>query len=97
MKHRASILALAAVMSLCLGGAALAAGATAGPFGSETVGPVAGTQRVLLPDNQRLNPVGTRALVNNGGKMVSSTVSPDGTKMAALSWNYFTGFLSSST
>jgi YVTN family beta-propeller protein len=94
MKHRGAVLALTVAMSLLAGGAALAAGGAAGPFGTDTVGPVAGSQKVLLPDNQWLNPAGTRALTNNGGKMVSSTVSPDGTKLAALTWYVFTGFLS---
>jgi YVTN family beta-propeller protein len=91
--QRAAVLLLAAVLSLTLGGAALAAGTGADPFGTATVGPKAG-QKVLLASNQWLNPAGTRAVINNGGKMVSSTVSPDGRKLAALTWNYFTGFLS---
>ncbi len=92
--QRTVVFLLAAVMSLTLGGAALAAGAVGGPFGTDTVGPVAGSQKVLLASNQWLNPAGTRLVTNKAGKMVSSTVSPDGTKLAALSWNYFTGFLS---
>ncbi len=92
MKHAATILCLAAIMCLGAGGAALAAGAV-GNSHNVTVGPKTG-QKVVLPDNQQLTPAGTRALLDKDGRMVSSTVSPDGTKLAALSWNEFTGFLS---
>ncbi|HEV3312701.1 MAG TPA: bifunctional YncE family protein/alkaline phosphatase family protein [Chloroflexota bacterium] len=92
MKHRGAVLVLTAVMSLCVGGA-FAEGAAPDPFGTNTVGPQAG-QKVLLASNQWLNPAGTRVLTNNGGKMISSAVSPDGTKLAALTWYDFTGFLS---
>jgi YVTN family beta-propeller protein len=62
-----------------------------GPFGTSRVGEQLGG-RTLLPSNQWVSPIGSRIQVNNG-RLVSSTLSPDGTKLAALSWNDFTGFL----
>ncbi len=58
---------------------------------------------ILLPTNQWVKPIGTRLLVaGNGvngaadilsGRLVSSSISPNGEYLAALSWNDFTGFL----
>jgi YVTN family beta-propeller protein len=47
---------------------------------------------ILLPTGQRINPAGTRILVNQG-RLLSSAISPNGKYLAALSWNEFTGFL----
>ena len=61
------------------------------PFGDKRVGQTyAGA--VLLPTNQWISPLGTRIL-DNQERLVSSTISPDGTYMAALGWNNFSGFL----
>jgi YVTN family beta-propeller protein len=86
--------AIALALTLGLGGAAIAAGPTGG-FGTATVGPQTGST-VLLPTNQQVAPVGTRFIVgaDTDSRLLSSTVSPDGTKLAALSWHEFTGFLS---
>ena len=92
MRRRIATLCLSAAITLGLTGAALAAGMHAVGFDTTTVGPQTG-QTVLLPDNQWLNPAGTRALLDSDGRILSSTVSPDGTKMAALTWQEFTGFL----
>jgi YVTN family beta-propeller protein len=62
-----------------------------GPFGSDQVGQQV-DGRILLPSNQWISPIGSRIEVNDG-RLVSSTLSPDGTKLAALSWNNFNGFL----
>lgn len=75
---------------------ALAAVATASvsgfnPFGTNKVGDTV-NGRILLPSNQYISALGTRTLVSNG-RLLSSTLSPDGTKLAALSWNDFNGFL----
>ena len=85
---------IAVALTLGLGGAAIAAGVTGG-FGSATVGPQTGST-VLLPTDQQVAPVGTRFIVgaDTDSRLLSSTVSPDGTKLAALSWHQFTGFLS---
>ncbi|MDQ6775034.1 MAG: bifunctional YncE family protein/alkaline phosphatase family protein [Actinomycetota bacterium] len=61
------------------------------PFGTSEVGQNI-TNRILLPTNQWISPIGTRLQVNNA-RLVSSTLSPDGNYVAALSWNNFTGFL----
>src|SRR5207244_6423892 len=70
---------------------ASAAAFGAGPFGSDQVGTEV-DGRTLLPSNQWVSPIGDRIEVENG-HLLSSTLSPDGTKLAALSWNDFTGFL----
>jgi YVTN family beta-propeller protein len=92
MKRTATVLSLVVIMSFGFGGAAMVA-ASAGGFGHSTVGPKTGTT-VLLPTNQWITPAGTRAILDTQGRLLSSAVSPDGTKLAALSWNHFTGYLS---
>jgi YVTN family beta-propeller protein len=72
--------------------AGLAAAEGFGAFGSHQVGEQVGN-RILLASNQWISPVGDRILVNNG-RITSSTISPDGTKLAALTWLNFTGFVS---
>ncbi|HTX68729.1 MAG TPA: bifunctional YncE family protein/alkaline phosphatase family protein, partial [Thermoleophilia bacterium] len=62
-----------------------------GLFGTHQVGEVIGG-KLLLPSNQWIKPAGSRILVDDG-RLTGSTLSPDGTKLAALSWNEFTGFL----
>jgi YVTN family beta-propeller protein len=47
---------------------------------------------ILLPDQQRITPAGVRHLVTNG-RLLSSTLSPDGTKLAALTFELSPGFL----
>ena len=81
--HRKIRLGLAAAVlaTLVAGGAALAAG-TAGSFGSAQAGQDDGTG-LLLPTQQRITPVGQRDLVDDG-RLLSSAISPDGTKLAAL-------------
>ncbi len=86
-RQAAGVAALLAVGAV----GASAAVAGLGPFGSAQVGQRVGN-RILLPTNQWISPVGSRTLVNNG-RLVSSTLSPDGSKLAALTWNNFTGFL----
>lgn len=66
--------------------------AASGSFGTSQVGTDDG-HGVLLPSQQRVTPVGTRHLLTNG-RILSSAISPDGTTLAALSWNDFQGFLS---
>jgi len=81
-----------AIVCLAAAGVASAGVSGLGPFGHDQVG-----QRkhgaILLPSNQFISPVGKRILVNNA-RLVSSTLSPDGTMLAALSWNNSNGFLS---
>ncbi len=68
-----------------------AAAAAAGSFGHGKVGTDDG-QGILLPTNQRITPIGTRTLVDDG-RLLSSSISPNGRYLAALTWNDFTGFL----
>jgi len=69
-----------------------AAGLFDSGFGHGKVGQDTG-QGILLPSNQRITPIGTRVLVSNG-RLPSSTLSADGTTLASLSWENFTGYLS---
>jgi YVTN family beta-propeller protein len=85
------IAVLAAVASLAIVGVASAAIEGLGPFGSSEVGQTI-NGATLLPSNQWVSPLGHRIQVDNG-RLVSSTLSPDGSKLAALSWNNFNGFL----
>lgn len=86
---------LGVVAILCVAAAATASAELAGffdPFGTSQVGQqVQGA--TLLPTNQWISPLGDRILVDNG-RLVSSTLSPDGNNVGALSWNNFNGFLS---
>jgi YVTN family beta-propeller protein len=61
------------------------------PFGSGAVGQTY-NGALLLPTNQWISPIGTR-IEDSHGRIVSSTLSPDGQYMAALTWNEFTGYL----
>jgi YVTN family beta-propeller protein len=82
---------VATVACLAIVGAASAAIGGFGPFGSRHVGQEI-NGATLLPDNQWVSPAGTRIL-DNGARLVSSALSPDGTFMAALGWNNFQGYL----
>jgi YVTN family beta-propeller protein len=69
---------------------AVAAGLGSG-FGNAKVG-TANAAGILLPTNQRIKPIGQRLLIKDG-RLLSSTISPNGEYLAALTWNDFTGFL----
>ncbi|MCW2906462.1 MAG: beta-propeller repeat protein [Actinomycetia bacterium] len=73
-----------------LGTAALAAGGSGG-FGTSQVG-TSNASGILLATNQRIKPIGSRLLVDNG-RLLSSSISPNGQYLAALTWYDFTGFL----
>jgi YVTN family beta-propeller protein len=72
-------------------GVASAALGGVNPFGSGEVGQTY-NGALLLPTNQWISPIGTR-IEDPNGRIVSSTLSPDGQYMAALTWNDFTGYL----
>ena len=80
----------AAVMVAGLGSAA-AAGAFSGGFGDAQVG-TSNAGGILLAANQRVKPIGSRLLIKDG-RLLSSSISPNGQYLAALSWYDFTGFL----
>ncbi|RLU81358.1 hypothetical protein CTZ27_33015 [Streptomyces griseocarneus] len=87
--RRLGVLALTATAAL-ISTAAAAAG-TGGP----ATGKVDGTgtaHGIQLPSNQRITPYGTRHRIDDG-RLLSSALSPDGTRVAALTWKNFTGFL----
>jgi YVTN family beta-propeller protein len=64
----------------------LGGGPDDGKAGSQTA------QGILLPDNQRISPLGHRLLVGDG-RLLASTLSPDGKRVAALTYEPGTGFL----
>ena len=82
---------------------AAVSGISFNPFDSQQVGQTY-ANGVLLPTNQWISPLGSRILVDGSQKLpsgspstnvrlVSSTISPDGVYLAALSWNDFSGYL----
>ena len=94
-EHRRAFRAMAGAgisvaMIAGFGTAAVAAGVISG-FGDSQVG-TSNADGILLPTNQRIKPIGSRLLVDNG-RLLSSSISPDGQYLAALTWNDFTGFL----
>ena len=81
-RMRRLVLASALLVAVAATGAAVAAGGSSGSFGTEQAGQDDGTG-LLLPTQQKITPVGQRYLVDDG-RLLSSTISPDGTKLAAL-------------
>ena len=98
-EHRRALrvlIAAGASLTLLTGvGTALAASTSSSgsPFGNEQVG---GTYAngILLPTQQWIKPIGTRVLLDKYGRLLSSSISPNGQYLAALTWNDFTGWLS---
>ncbi len=72
---------------LAMVGAATAGVVAFNPFGDQKV---EGTYAngVLLPTNQWVSPLGTRLFMDNA-RIVTSSISPNGQYMAALTWNDF--------
>jgi YVTN family beta-propeller protein len=92
---RRTLAVVAAVSFVVVSGGVAGAGAAGlfgSGFGNGKVGQDTG-HGILLPSNQWITPVGTRVLVSNG-RLPSSTLSPDGTTLASLTWENFTGYLS---
>ncbi len=101
-EHRRPLRRLAgggAAMALLAGGGVAAAGITHSGFGTARVGTQNAAGAYLLATNQRISPAGTRAVLLDGSggflnaRILSSTISPDGKYLAALTWNDFQGFL----
>ena len=86
--------AIAAAVASCVVVVGVASAAVGGvdPFGNEQVGQ-SYANGYLLPTNQWVSPLGSRIL-DRDARLVSSAISPDGTYMAALGWNEFSGNLS---
>lgn len=70
---------------------AAVSGVSFNPFGSAQVGTTQNSA-VLLPTNQFVSPLGNR-LLDSSARLLSSTISPNGTYMAALGWNDFSANL----
>ena len=85
------VLAVLSVVTTAAIGVAVATVSGSNPFGSDRVGQTV-NGAILLPTNQWISPLGTRILDKNA-RLVSSTLSPNGTYDAALGWNDFSGFL----
>jgi YVTN family beta-propeller protein len=79
------VLLLAIVGCFAAVGVATAALVAFNPFGNQQV---EGTYAngVLLPTNQWISPLGTRAFTDNA-RILTSSLSPDGKTLAALTWN----------
>ena len=75
---------IAAVVATAAVTVAAGVAVAAGNFGADEVGQET-AHGLLLPDNQTITPVGKRYLVDDG-RLMSSAVSPDGTKLAALTY-----------
>jgi YVTN family beta-propeller protein len=101
-KRRRGRIAIAAALTSCVAVVGVASAAVSGwnPFDSQQVGQTY-ANGVLLPTNQWVSPLGTRILDDKGtgapgqqgARLVSSTISPNGRYLAALGWNEFSGFL----
>jgi YVTN family beta-propeller protein len=92
-RRRRGRVAIVAALASCLAVVAVASAAIGGfnPFRHEKVGH-SYARGILLPTNQWISPLGTRIL-DRDARLVSSTISPNGTYLAALGWNDFSGFL----
>src|SRR5690348_6020426 len=75
------VIAGAAVLAIVGGGSGVASASTQG-LGSEQAGHTYGGTEVLSGD-QVIKPIGDRLVINNG-KIMTDTVSPDGSHLAAL-------------
>jgi YVTN family beta-propeller protein len=95
-EHRRALRVLVAAgaslaLATGLSAAALAAGTTSG-FGTQQVGKTY-ANGILLPTQAWIKPIGTRVLLDKNGRLLSSSISPNGQYLAALTWNDFTGWL----
>jgi YVTN family beta-propeller protein len=75
------VIAGAAALAVVGAGSGIAYASTRG-FGTEQVGHTYG-QGLVVSDDQTVKPIGDRLVINNG-KIMSDTVSPDGSHLAAL-------------
>ena len=90
-RRRVVALSLLAIALLVVVGGATAALTGVDPFGSDEVGQLV-NGAILLPTNQWISPIGDR-IEDEHARIQSSTLSPDGHYMAALTWHEFTGYL----
>ncbi|MGW1194715.1 bifunctional YncE family protein/alkaline phosphatase family protein [Streptomyces sp. NPDC002536] len=90
-RHRGTTVAALAVATAFATTAAATAVGISGGFGKDKAGTET-AKGMLLPSNQRITPFGVRHRIDDG-RLLSSTVSPDGARIAAVTWKSFTGFL----
>ncbi|MFZ0970984.1 MAG: bifunctional YncE family protein/alkaline phosphatase family protein [Solirubrobacteraceae bacterium] len=96
--RRRGRVAIVAALTMCVAVVGVASAAVGGfnPFGTEQVSQTY-ANGILLPTNQWISPLGTRIVdgsaTQQGARLVSSAISPDGRYLAALGWNNFQGFL----
>lgn len=90
-RHR-GITVAALAMAAALASTAAATGGPGGGFGRDKVDGTETAKGTLLPSNQRISPFGARYRTDSG-RLLSSALSPDGTRIAALTWKSFTGFV----
>ena len=90
-RRRVVALSLLAFALLVVVAGASAALTGIDPFGSDEVGQIV-NGAILLPTNQWISPIGDR-IEDEHARIQSSTLSPDGRYMAALTWHEFTGYL----
>ncbi|HEX3387976.1 MAG TPA: hypothetical protein VHT94_02960, partial [Streptosporangiaceae bacterium] len=95
-EHRRALRVLVAAgaslaLATGLSTAALAAGTTSG-FGTQQVGKTY-ANGILLPTQAWIKPIGTRTVLDREGRLLSSSISPNGQYLATLTWNDFTGWL----
>ena len=86
-RHAGRVLLAAVVVCFAAVGAATAAVVAFNPFGTEEVGQTV-ANGVLLPTNQWISPLGTRVFQDNA-RIITSSLSPDGKYLAALTWNNY--------
>ena len=92
-KVRGTTVAAIAVGALVVtGGAATAVAASGSAALSRSTVGTSDARGVLLPSNQWVKPLGERSLVTDG-RLLSSTLSPYGHQLAALTYEHGTGFL----
>ncbi len=90
-RRRLGAVAVLLVAFLAVVGAASASLDSFNPFGNEQVAQTY-NGALLLPTNQWISSIGTR-IEDPYGRIESSTLSPNGEYMAALTWHEFTGYL----
>ncbi len=91
-KLRGTTVSFIAVAAVVVTAGAATAITINGTFANSKVGQ-SDSRGVLLPSNQWVKPLGERTLVTNG-RLLSSVLSPDGRRVAALSYEHGTGFVS---
>jgi YVTN family beta-propeller protein len=91
-KRLSGLLAAGIALGVVAAGSSAAIAASVSDFGTSKVDGTVTAKGVLLPDNQWVKPAGSRYPVNNG-RMLASSLSPDGRYLAAETYEHGVGFL----